>query len=160
MYVQETRLDVGAEVHAGREELARALARLRELGTVPREDAALVADRRVAAREMERATRYRVAATLVEEATQLHGGVGRVGVAHGRARVRERPPRHHGRAAGEPREAAHDVAHLRTADKVHVEIAMLGHEVPVRSMVVVNLAAEIKGTIGQCIVEQAECPTT
>ena len=157
MVLQQAGLDVGAQANAGIQIALHEAARIGELVSVPVEDVALRADRRVTRRQVERITQDVVFAASFDELAHLLLRVGRVGVRHGRAGIAQAPLRHPRRAAGHPCKAARGVERrIGRGDEVVVEIAERRRKVAIVAVVVVQLAAHVKAAVGQCVVEQPE----
>ncbi len=157
MVAQQARLDVRAQADAVVAVMLHEALRVGKLVAVPVEYVALRADRRIARRQVERIAQDVVRAALFDELVHLLLRVRRVGVAHRRARIAESPFGRARGAPGEPREAPRGrERRAGRGDEVVVEIAMLGDEIAVRAVIVVEFAAHVERAVRQRVVEQPE----
>ena len=129
---------------------------LRHLVVIPVEHVALVVDRGVARRQLERVAGYGVLTAQRDELLQLLLGVRRVGVVHGRTAVAQAPLRPEVGAAGQAHEGLGDVQNLRPEEQVVIQIARFGLIAAIGRVVVVDLVAQIQPAAAQVVVEQAE----
>src|SRR5208283_590642 len=153
---QQAGLDVCAELHALLRESAREGGRIGKLRTVPVEDMALVADRSVTGRQVKTVAENIVLGAVLKKSHEARCGVGSVRIGHGGARIAKAPARCESWAPCQPGEAARDVCDGGTRDEVIVEVAVVCHEIPIGTMVIIELLAEIEGAVGERIVEEAE----
>ena len=154
--VQQAGLDVGHDVQPGLVEARVQRLRLGELVAVPGVDVAPRPAHRVARAVVEGRHRHAVGADLVDEGVQPRLRVGRIGQAHGRLRIAQRPARRQRRAADEANELRDHLAGRRAGHQVQVQVAVVDLDVAVEAVVVVVLAAQVEGAGRERVVVQAE----
>ena len=160
MIAQQAGLDVGAQFDAVIEITLHEAGRIGEFLPVPVEHVTLRSDRRIARGEVEGVAQNVVLAAPGDELVHAQLGVGCVGVGHGRAGITEPPARRKGRPAGQPGETSRHLGRRAASDEVVIQIAVIGLEIAVMPVIVVQFLAHIQGAVGQGVVEQAEGQAT
>ena len=154
---QERGLDVGDKLHAALpEEVGQALRR-GDLVGVPMKDAALLADLRVTAGEIEASRADALLLTALRESAQAPIRVGRVGVFHRAAAIAPGPVGHRRRAAAESGEAPDDLRR-RAEDEIEHHALLLKADRGKGLEIIVELPPEVRAAVGIRVVKDPVAP--
>ena len=105
---------------------------------------------------MERVAENVVLGAAVEELVHAFLGVRRVCIAHCGAGVAQAPLRRESGTPRQPRVAARYISQRLTGDEVVIQITMVGYEITIVTVVVIQLLAHVEGAISQRVIEEAE----
>ena len=155
MVVQQARLDVGHQMHARLLELGVQCFGVWKLAFVPGEDVAAFAFGRVARAVVKGRDGNVFLGDAVDEAVELHLRIRCVGQAHGGLGKAQRPAWRQVRAANQLDELGHHLGRVVAGHQVVIEVAVIDLNIAKQLVVVVVLAAQVKGAGGQRVVVNA-----
>src|SRR5258708_1977265 len=130
--------------------------RVRKLAAVPMEHVTLRTHGGVSGREVEGVAEDVVLLTAQNELVHPFLGVRCIRVGRGGAGMTQAPLRGKRGASRQPGVTSHDVRQGRTRDKVIIQVTVVRSKIAVTAVVVIEFTSQIKGAIGDRVVEKPE----